>query len=50
MSDDLDDSWEYDFVMGADVVKCPYCGVDVPCSLFFDNEVECPKCGKKFKQ
>ncbi len=50
MNDDLDDFWEYDFVMGADTVKCPYCGADVPCSLFFDNEVECPKCGKKFKQ
>ena len=29
-------------------VKCPHCGADVPCSLFFDNEVECPGCGKKF--
>ena len=50
MDGPLDDFWEYDFVMGADTVKCPYCGADVPCSLFFDNEVKCPKCGKKFKQ
>jgi endogenous inhibitor of DNA gyrase (YacG/DUF329 family) len=49
MADDL--FWEfleYDFVMGADMVKCPHCGADVPCSLFFDDKVECPKCGKEF--
>ena len=41
MPDDLFDEFlEYDFTMGA----------DVPCSLFFDNEAECPKCGKKFKK
>jgi DNA-directed RNA polymerase subunit RPC12/RpoP len=46
--DDLFDEFiEYDFVVGADVVKCPHCGVDVPRSLFFDNEVECLECGKK---
>lgn len=50
MDDPLDEFMEYDFTMGADVVKCPHCGADVPCSLFFDNEVECPKCGKKFKK
>jgi len=49
--DDLfDEFMGYDFTMGADVVKCPHCGVDVPCSLFFDNEVECPECGQKFKK
>lgn len=46
----FDEFMEYDFTMGADVVKCPHCGADVPCSLFFDNEVECPKCGKKFRK
>jgi len=51
MTDDLFDEFlGYDFVMGADVVKCPYCGADVPCSLFFDDEATCPKCGKKFKK
>lgn len=30
------------------MMKCPHYGTDVPCSLFFDNEVECPKCGEKF--
>ncbi len=41
----------YDFVMGADVVKCPHYGKDIPCSLFFDDdEIECPKCGKKFRK
>lgn len=41
---------EYDFTMGADVVKCPHCGVDVPCSLFFNNEAECSECGKRFRK
>jgi DNA-directed RNA polymerase subunit RPC12/RpoP len=50
MKDDLDDFAEFNFTMGADVITCPYCGADVPCSLFFDDEVECPKCGKKFKK
>jgi len=27
---------------------CPHCGVNVPCSLFFDDEAECPECGKRF--
>ena len=49
MDDDLfNEFMEYDS-MGADVVKCPHCGADVPCSLFFDDEAECPECGKKFK-
>lgn len=39
MDDLFDEFMEYDFTMGADVVKCPHCGADVPCSLFFDNEV-----------
>lgn len=30
----------YDFAMGA----------DAPCSLLFDDEVECPKCGNKFRK
>jgi endogenous inhibitor of DNA gyrase (YacG/DUF329 family) len=43
--------WEflgYDFVMGADMVKCPHCGADVTCSLLFDDKVKCPKCGEEF--
>jgi len=49
--DDLfDEFMGYDLTMGADVVKCPHSGADVSCSLFFDNEVECPKCGKKFRK
>lgn len=41
----------YDFAMGADIVKCPHCGANVPSSLFFDeDEIECPKCGKKFRK
>ena len=49
--DDLfDEFMEYDFTMSADAVKYPRCGTDVPCSLFFDNEVECPECGKKFQK
>ena len=33
----------YDYVMGAGMVSCPHCGGDVPCSLFFDDEVKCPQ-------
>ena len=51
MPDDLFGEFiEYDFIMGADMVKCPHCGAGVPCSLFFDDEAECPKCGKKFRK
>ncbi len=51
MPDDLFDEFlEYDLAMGADVVKCPHCETEVQCSLFIDNEVECPKCGKKFRK
>ena len=38
--------FDYDLVIGSDMVKCPYCETDVPCSLFFDDKVTCPKCGK----
>ena len=52
MKDDFFDEFlAYDFTLGADEVKCPYCGADVSCSMFFDDgEIECPKCGKKFKK
>lgn len=50
MGDPLDDFFEFDATMGADTVTCPHCGADVPCSLFLDDEVECPECGKKFKK
>ena len=46
----LDGFLEYDFIMGADMAKCPHCGVDVPCSLFFDDKVKCPKCGEVFEK
>jgi len=47
----FDEFLEYDFAIGADVIKCPYCGKDAPCSLFFDDdEIECPECGKKFRK
>ena len=48
--DPLDEFLEYDLAMGADIMKCPHCGTDVPCSLFFDNETVCLKCGKKFRK
>lgn len=32
--DFLDEFMEYDFTMGADVVKCPHCGAEAQCSLF----------------
>jgi len=34
MDDTFDEFLGYDSVMGADMVKCPHCGVDVPHSLF----------------
>jgi len=41
----------YDFCIGADVVKCPHCGKDAPCSLFFDDdEIECSECGEQNKK
>ena len=50
MDDLFDEFLRYDFAIGADMVKCPHCGADVPCSLFFDDEVECPKSWKKFNE
>ena len=51
MCDPLYDFIEFDASMGADVIKCPHCGKDVPCSLFFDNdEIECQECGKMIKK
>ena len=50
MDDLFDDFLGYDFIMGADMVKCPHCGADVPCSLFFDDKVKCPECGKMIEK
>ncbi len=50
MDDSFDEFLEYDFTMGADVVKCPHCGADVPRSLFLDDKVECPKCREKYRK
>jgi len=50
MDDLFDEFMECDFTIGADAVKCPHCRAAVPYSLFFDNEVECPECGKKFSK
>ena len=50
MADVFDEFMEFDASMGADSVKCPHCGADVSCSLFFDNKVECPECGHKFSK
>jgi len=51
MEDLFDEFLEYDFAVGADVVQCPHCGADVPCSLFLDDAViECPECGKSIKK
>ena len=33
MTDPLDEFFEIDATEGADVVTCPPCGADVPCSL-----------------
>ena len=43
--DELDDFIGFDAMMGADTVTCPKCGAKISCSLFFDDEVECPNCG-----
>jgi len=50
MSDLLDEFFEFDATMGADVVTCPHCGADIPSSLLLDDEIECPECEKKFKK
>jgi len=50
MNDPLDEFIELDATIGLDVVQCPHCGANVPSSLFFDDEVECPKCGGIFKK
>ena len=51
MSGSLDDFMEFDFTMGADEVKCPYCGEKVSISVLLDeDEIQCSKCGKKFKK
>ncbi len=49
-SDLFNDFLEFDFIAGSDMVKCPHCGADVPCSLFFDDKVKCPECGKVFEK
>ncbi len=49
MDDLFDEFLEYDFAMGADALECPYCGAEVPYSLFFDSEIECPECGRRFQ-
>ena len=49
MDDLFDEFLGYDFVMGADVIKCPHCGKDVSRSLFFDNNEKCPECGEDLK-
>jgi hypothetical protein len=43
MDDLFDEFLGYNLALGADMGKCPHCNADVPCSLFFDYEVECPK-------
>jgi uncharacterized Zn-finger protein len=50
MINPLDEFFEFDVTMGAEAVKCSYCGAAVSCSLLLDDEVECPECGKKFKK
>lgn len=50
MSDDdfQDDLVEYDAAMGADAMKCPYCGATIPYSASLEDEIECPECGRNF--
>lgn len=51
MDDDLFDEFiEYDIMMGADVIICPHCSAEVLGSLFFDDQAQCPKCGKLVKK
>ena len=49
MDDDiLDEFMEFDFVIGQDNEKCPYCGADIIYSLLFFDVVTCPHCGETF--
>jgi len=50
MAGDLFDEFlEYDVGMGGGKAVCPNCGEKVPYSVLIDDEIECPKCGKKFR-
>lgn len=48
--DPLDEFFEFDATIGADVTKCSHCGANVSSSLLLDDMIECPKCGQKFKK
>ena len=49
MEDLFDEFLEFDVTMGGDVIECPHCGAEVPCSLLIDDEITCPECGQSFK-
>jgi hypothetical protein len=46
MNDLFNEFINYDVTMGADTVTCPHCKIEISCSLFIDDECECPECGK----
>ena len=46
----FDDLVIYDLAFGLDENKCPNCAEIIPSSMILDDEVECPKCGQKFKK
>ena len=51
MDDELFDEFlEYDVIMGLDTIACPHCSTEVSCDLFFDDQAQCPKCGKLVKK
>lgn len=50
MNDDLNDDFIiYDLIVGADEVKCPYCGDLVTCSLL-ENKAKCSQCRREFQK
>ena len=49
--DDLfDDLVIYDLAFGLDEHKCPKCGEIISSSMIVDDEIECSKCGYKFRK
>jgi endogenous inhibitor of DNA gyrase (YacG/DUF329 family) len=49
MADLIDDFFEFDMTVGADLVKCPHCGSQVSRSLLLGEDVKCPECGELIK-
>ncbi|MBF0216113.1 MAG: hypothetical protein HQL30_03850 [Candidatus Omnitrophica bacterium] len=50
MDDIFSEFLECEFIVGSDMKKGPACGASDPCSLIFDDELECQKCAERFRK